>query len=104
LTIVNACVTAISDDDVIYMGETGPSVSSGLHFFDAILLHRILRADGTYIDKENIAIGDTGCFEFFTRFTNGEEIWLREAAFADDFGEYCVTYLDYCKLYGIVIF
>jgi hypothetical protein len=96
-------------DDVIYLGETGPSASGDvarpyaqMHFFEKIISHRIRGADSKYIEKNLIKSGDEGRFEFLTRFTTGETMWLTELCFADIRNEYCTVFVEYCEIYGIL--
>ena len=89
-------------DDVIFVSESGPT-RRPLHFFKTILTHRVVTASGRLIALQDINAGTRGTFQYLVRFSeNDEEIWLDESMFADDSGDYCNTFIEYCSVYGIV--
>jgi hypothetical protein len=89
-------------DDVIFVSESGPT-RRPLHFFKTILTHRVVTASGRLIALHDINAGTRGTFQYLVRFSeNDEEIWLDESMFADDSGDYCNTFIEYCAVYGIV--
>lgn len=78
-----------TDDDVIFIRETGPT----MHFFKRIVGHSYMMPP----DEHGF-----GIIMYETIFADGSVEHLDDAAFRDASGEYCQYYISYCERHGII--